>query len=285
VSGNLGDGTRLKIVLSGVAETLLDSTSFSQSIPVSIQRRFSVTDPFKPVGVAALPRGQYLVSLVEAPDNPPELKQQVAKLAPPPIGGKLAVLSAKSYFLGGVKDAAYSAQLKTFHETLVKKAGDELLEAKAYSDHFDKQLSESIQRFDAVHKGKKIAPAKKKMWVDFHSKWTKSWGQMDQVFSKWTPESIKADRFYAGLYTQLTQVAQLVEKVHQFQDSTIAGTGDKQALAIQLGEAQSAALAAVAGLKARVDQIEKAVTPPGGIPQREDQIPETTAVANDGGKK
>jgi hypothetical protein len=274
VSANLEDGARLKIVLTGVAETLLDSTGYNQSIPVTMAHRFSVTDPYKPIGGAVLPRGQYLVTLVEALDNP--AKEQVAKIAPSAKPGEkpgvIRVLAAKSYFLGGVKDPSYSAQLKTFHETIVKKASEELIEVKAYSDHFDKQLSESTQRFEAVHKAKKIVASKKKMWSDFHSKWMKSWGQMDQVFSKWTPESIKTERFYSGLYAQLTQVAQSVEKVHQFQDSFIAGTGDRKAVEIQLGEAQSAASAAVTGLKARVEQIEKAATPAGGIPLREDQI-------------
>jgi len=124
-SGNVGDGTRLRIVLSGVAETLLNSTGFNQSIPVSLTRRLSTTDPFKPSDGTPLPHGQYLVTLVEAPDNPPNLKEQVSRLAPPPRPnekpGTVHPLAAKSYFLGGAKDANYATQLKAYHEVLIKK--------------------------------------------------------------------------------------------------------------------------------------------------------------------
>jgi len=95
---------------------------------------------------------------------------------------------------------------------------------------------------------------------------------MEQVFTKWTPESIRTERFYSGLYQQIAQVAQAIEKVHKFQDSFVSGAGDKKSLEIQIGESQSGANAAVAALKARLEQIEKATTPPGSIPLREDQI-------------
>ncbi|HUP56861.1 MAG TPA: hypothetical protein VM598_05365, partial [Bdellovibrionota bacterium] len=263
VAANVQDGTQLKLVFDGVPETLLNASTFNQVLSVVITKRLGRTGALKTGTGGSVPRGQYLVSLIDPTDAAPSAR-------PGEKPSAIRPLVAKSYFLGGVKDALYASRLKEFHETLTLKAGEELVEAKAYADHFEKQLAESTQQFSFTRQGAKVMPTRRKVWEKFHGKWLKSWGQMSQNFSKWTPEAVRADRYYAGLFLALMQTAQAVEGVHKFQDTIISGAGDRKALEVQLGEAESGASKAVADLKLRIEKIEKSPISVSGMPARED---------------
>jgi hypothetical protein len=263
VSANVKDGTVLKLVFDGVPETLLNASTFNQVLSVLITKRLGRTGALKTGTGSAVPRGQYLISLIDPSDAMP-----VARPGEKPAA--IRPLVAKSYFLGGVKDALYASRLKEFHETLARKAGEELVEAKAYADHFEKQLAESTREFAGTRGGAKVTPTRRKIWERFHGKWLKSWGQMSQGFSKWTPEAVRADRYYSGLFVALMQTAQAVDSVHKFQDTLVSGAGDRKGIEIQLGEAESHASKAVGDLKLRIEKIEKSPISVSGMPAREE---------------
>jgi hypothetical protein len=278
VVANAPDGARVKLMLEGVANTLLNQTSFNLSIPLTLEKKLGRTQPIRALDGSQLPRGSYLVTIFEMAENSPEVREALDVLALPGHAtnkpGELHALASKTYFLGGPKDATYASRLQEYHKALGKKAGDEMMEIKAYADHFEKQLTESGERFHFLETGK-ASPARKKMWAEFHSKWQKSWGQMNDTFSKTTPEALKSEHLYPNLYLMTMQAAQAVERVHDFQNSFVTG-GDKSALEIQIGEAKSTASTSVEALKHRIEQIEKAPGSPDGMPVREEQVAEGT---------
>jgi hypothetical protein len=275
VTGNLPEGTHLKIIVDGVPDQLIGKIAFNQTLSAIIEKKLARTQPLHAPDGSSLPRGQYLVTLIEAPENAPDTKAAIERIAPPARPGArpgtITPLVSKSFFLGGLKDPTYAQQLKTFHEQLSRKASDELVEAKSYLDTFEGQLTETNQKFGTV-KFPKPAASKKKAWELFSAKWKKFWGQMDGEMAKWTPDNLRNDRYYSGLYQMLLSAAQAIEKAHGLQTTFVSGQGDRKSLEIQIGEAQSAASTAITTLRAHIEQIDKIPTPPGGMPVREEQL-------------
>ncbi len=246
VASNLPENTRLELAFDGIPDTLLNQLSFSAKSSAVISKKLGKTAPVTFPDGKPIPRGSYRISV-----------SQDAK-----------VLLTKTLFLGGAKDINYTERLNEFHEKIRAKASTELSEIKQFSLTLESQLTQTLDKFAALKKGK-VTPAQRKAWNQFHPVWIGIMHQMEETFSKWTPETIEKDTFYGSLYQLTQQVAQAIEKVHRFHHSYFTEPVDPKGFEIQLGEAAASGSTALATLKAKIEQAEKLPATPNGLPQRE----------------
>jgi len=274
VASNLPDGAKFEIHVIGVPDTLLNQLGFSSNSLAVISRRLGKSGVIRFNDGKPVPRGEYLVFLTASLEQPPQAKAQVEAIAPaqarnlPEHLKDRKILSFRQYFLGGARDASYTNRLKEFHDRLRAKANTELTEAKQFAMTLESQLSSTSTKFATLRKGK-LSAKQRKAWADFHNQWMQLQGQMDQVFLKWTPESLANEYFYGALYDLTRQVGQSVARVHGFHHGFFTGSNDPKSFDIQLGEALSQAQNALSILKTKIDQAEKLPPTPNGMPRRD----------------
>ncbi len=275
-STNLPDGAKAELLVEGMPDTLVRQLSGFVKVQGVFEKRLMKTPPVKASDGQALPKGEYVVSLYEADQQPeavatllaPMPAKTVAKAsADLPKGRKLVI--RRVFFLGGKKDEAYKKQLAEVHETLKQKAKSELEEVKQLSATLESQLKETTDQFKRL-RGMKNSKAAQKAWGEFHGKWSGLDAKLTEAFQKWTPEILTTQLFYGVLYSQVLATGQAVQKAHGMHQSFFTGgAADPKAFEIQQGEALSAAESALNGLKAKVDAAEKIPPSPAGLPRRE----------------
>jgi hypothetical protein len=274
VASNLPDGAEFEVYVEGVPETLLNQLNFSAQVKANIVKRLGKTASVKFQDGKPVPRGEYTVYIMEAEQQPELVKSTLASVAPSnerisaalPKGRKL--ISKKTYFLGGNKDATYVSRLKEFHEKLKTKADAELNEIKQFSATLESQLGTSVTEFTRL-KSKKSNKALQKAWSEFHDKWSRLDEQLGETFKKWTPEALGQDYFYGLLYKQVLDLGQAISRVHGIHHAYFTGAVDAKSFDIQLGEATSQAQTAFSAIKSKIEQAEKLVPAPSGMPRRE----------------
>lgn len=278
VASNLPDGARITIHLDGVADTLLNQLTSQSELNVTLSGNFGRSEVARLADGKPLPRGEYRVIAVDAPAQPPEVKKlllerpSVTLSHSPWPDREVRLIGKKTLFLGGPRDQNYFARLKEFHDKVHDKAVSELAELKQFSSTLESQLNSLVAKSEELRKGKASRmAARKKAWAGFDAQWSGLEDQLDQSFRKWTPETIKSEVFYDSLYDQLTRSGQLIDQVHELEGESLGGTdphSDPES-GLKAEQAVTAAQAAVARLKASIDQAEKAPPTAGGLPQKE----------------
>ncbi|MGZ3707521.1 MAG: DUF4339 domain-containing protein [Bdellovibrionota bacterium] len=275
IASNLPDMTMFDVYVEGVSESLLNQTAFSGHVKATVTKRLGKTEAIRYADGKLLARGDYMIYVVLPEQANPAIKALSERL--PPMSANLPaslprdarVVALHTYFLGGNKDNTYALRLKEYHDKLRERSAQELGEVKQFSGTLESQLRSTIAKFQSLKHGNKPTSAGRKAWGKFHDEWMQLQSQMDQVFLKWTPESLQKDYFYGVLYQLTLQTAQGIEKVHGFQHSYFTGALDPKAFEIQLGEAVSNAQGAVSLLKAKIEQAEKIPPTPNGMPRKE----------------
>lgn len=274
ITSNLPEGAQFEVYLIGTPDTLLSQISFGTQVSATLSKKLAKTAIIRFPDGRPIPRGEYVVYVVAAEAQPPEVRNflgtiQLELVKPPSELPKNArILVYKTYFLGGARDSVYASRLKEFHNKLREKTMGELVEVKQFMLTLENQLDSTIAKFVALRKGK-ASPKQGAAWQEFHNEWMKLQGNLDQAFLRWHPDSIQKDFFYWTLYQQVQKVGQAVEKVHGFQHSFFSGVQDPKSFEIQLGEATSSARSVVTLLKTRIEQAEKLPLTPNGMPRRE----------------
>lgn len=275
VTSNLPDGALVDIYISGISDTLLNQTAFETKVQATLSKRIARSTPVRLDG-RPVARGEYMVYAVENENQPPAVKmilntmQPTSARIPENIPKGVKLLAAKRYFLGGSKDAVYSARLKEYHDKLKDKATTELAEVKQFMGTLESQLTTSTDKFTKLRHGKKITPAQRKQWTKFHDDWMALDTQLGETFHKWTQGSPQSEYFYGMIYQQIPQVGQAVEQVHILQHGYFTGAvTNPKSFDIQLAETLSSAQAAIGALKALIDKEERIPPTPNGMPRKE----------------
>ncbi len=274
VASNLPDGADFEIYVEGLPDTLLNSLGFSGSVGARLEKLLGKSGVLKQADGKPLPRGEYVVFVMEAEKQPPDVKEILASAAPSSLKTSASLpkgrktVAKKTYFLGGARDAAYQARLKEFHDRLRQKAQAELTELRQYSMTLESELGDSKTNFARLRKGK-TTKAQQKAWNDFHAKWSQKAGQLNQAFSRWTPDVVQRELFFGRLFVLVQQASQAVAKVHGIHHSFFAGGLDAKAFEIQLGEASAQSQQALGTLKAKLDQATALTPAPSGMPRKD----------------
>ncbi|MCM0604887.1 MAG: DUF4339 domain-containing protein [Xanthomonadaceae bacterium] len=226
ISSNLPDNVSLEVYLVGRSDTLLNVTSFFLKKAAIIQKKIALVPNISDGGNQPIPKGEYVVMITEAKLDlqQPQIKSILQMFpdkdfsAPGVPPEKRKIVFTKSLFLGGIKDANYSERLKTYHESLIKKATQELNEIKVYSGSLRSQYNLTNNQFNELKK-QKNPKSKKKLWDPFHKKWEEFGIQLLQAFQSWSPAALEKDFIHGRLYQKLQDAGVKVIKVHQAQDN------------------------------------------------------------------
>jgi hypothetical protein len=278
VASNLPDGAVIDIYVEGVPDTLLNQLSFSGRTQATIEKKLGKSGQVKFADGKPLPRGEYTVYATEAAEQPDAARAALADVPPAaaklpaslPVGQRL--VASQSLFLGGVKDATYSARLKEFHDKLREKSAAELAEVKQLASTLEGQLASTSAKYEQLRKlsrsGKPSAAAKKG-WNEFNPQWAQLDAQLRESFGKWTDQALATEYFYGILYAMTKSAGDAVEKLHQLQGDYFGGKTDPKAFEIQRGSALSVAQSALAELRSKITQAENLAPTPNGMPRRE----------------
>lgn len=270
IASNLPDGFKASITLEGIADTLLSQTVYSKQFDVTLNKKIGKSPLFSSMDQKPLARGLYLLKVHEADQQPETIKKLLLAVADvnsqEPL--KTKMLFTKKIFLGGKKDEQYTLRLKQLHDSIRKKANDELDEVKQYWSYLSGRLRDSSDLFLNLSKGS-VTPSKRQKWEDFDRKWAVGLSQMNKVFDTWTSDKVERDFFYGKLFQLIIQASQSVETVHLTQGTFFKGKIDFKSFDIQLGQAQSQAQTSISVLKAKLDHVMKLPTSANGMPKRE----------------
>ncbi len=259
---DLPEGAKFEYFLEGIPNTLLNHMSFSSQGHFSISKKLGKTPPIGFPDGQPIPRGEYWVYVVEAQDQPSDVSSlltslETAKIELPdklPKGKKL--IAKKTFFLGGLKDTVYEERLKEFHEKIKLKVKNELDEIKQFTQTLDSQIQASTSEFNRV-KQIKSQPQQQKGWKNFHEKWTHLESQLNETFTKWTPQITQNEFFFGKLYTLIQTVGDRTDKLHMVQNSYFTAPVDLKSFEIQLGEATAQTQTSLSELRAKSEEAEK----------------------------
>jgi hypothetical protein len=279
LASNLPDGALFQVYCVAQSETLLNQLSFSAVRTVQLTQKLAKTDPFQTPSGSAIPAGRYTVYLILNEAQPTEVKKWESSLSRlnnsvlPTVLKELPhpphILLHKSYFLGGVEDAAYQAQLKTHHEKLQAKAAFEIDEITQLVSTLESQLKSTQTKFSLLLKGKSLSK-KKSLWNSFNTEWGPLENQLKLMYSQWTPDVLKEKYFYGSLYTQVIHTSETIHVVHELHGSYFTqNPSDTTAFNAQLNTAMSAAQEALTTLQSKVERLKTHPVTATGMPTQE----------------
>jgi chromosome segregation ATPase len=174
------------------------------------------------------------------------------------------VLAYSRFFLGGPQDSTYEARLNDFHEKLKSRATTEIHEVKQFVTTLSAQLDSTQSQFQTIKKLPIKGGIGKKEWETFSRQWGQLEGQLNQVLSKWTAESIRNEYFYGQLYELVQQIGREIDNYHGAQDQYFL-TGIIEA---DLEKKYQIAANLLTELKEKIAQLEKLSPSPKGMPPR-----------------
>ncbi len=271
IASHTADGAAFDVWVVGVSDTLLNTMSFSGKLPVTTIRKLGKTPALKTADGKLVPRGEYwvIVGQRKAPENvptaeAPKIPAEISAVLP----NDFEPLTKKLYFLGGAKDATYTARLKEYHDRLKAKVASEIDELKQFSQTLESQLESTNKKYQSLHRGK-VTSVHRKVWNGFHGSWSALTGKLVQTAQSWNPAALEHEYFHGALYKQVQEAAVLVSRAHELEHSYFTGTGDPKSLDVQIGEVSARAQHILSEVKAKIAEAEQVPTTPNGMPRKE----------------
>ena len=217
----------------------------------------------------------YTVYLIAGESQPPLIQSflntalVLATKPPHDLPKNSKILGYKTYFLGGERDSTYLSRLKSYHDSLRKKATEELANIKQYVITLEAQFEATRGKFEPLQKGK-INKKQRKDWEIFHTNWAKLQKELHQNIQSWTPEMIKNEFFYGSLFVLTQQAEQGIAQLHEFQNTFFEKPSDPNTVQIQIGESTSSVRNALTLLRSKIEETEKTPLSPNGMPRRDE---------------
>ncbi len=274
VTTNAGEGFKFRIFVVGIPDTLLNQLSFSTEIGGVVTQSLGKTDAIRYADGRVIPRGEYRIYLTATEDQLAPVKF-TSKASPVVSADSIQelpkstqILAVKSYFLAGNKDRSYQERLKDFHEKLRARASSEMTEAKQFMITLSSQFDLTQDKFTQLGKAKPT-PLQRKQWEKFHREWSQMQGELDQIFQKWSPESLKNEYFYGEFFQLLQSLGHSVSQVHGLQHGYFTGVQGLKDVHTTVKTESTETVRLLELLKGKIDRAEKLPPTPSGMPQRE----------------
>jgi hypothetical protein len=160
VASNLPEGARVSFLLKSDPANSLAETPVEIRFPLTLSKHLARSRPLHVLG-KPLPQGEYVVTLSPDDEQPAEARAWLAK-------SRLA--ATQRFFVGGARDAAFTAKLNQFHEKQREKALVEYRQGLLLATRFEGQLALCADAAQALEKATR-KPAQKKAWDEFERKW------------------------------------------------------------------------------------------------------------------
>lgn len=269
---NLPDGARFEIYVEGVPHRLLNTLSYSGKLDVTTGKRLAKSLPLRYPDGKPIPRGEYMVYVMEAPIGQPDLVyKELLPLAPVqrnlpnqlPQDRRL-VFSKKIFF--GAKDSTYEARLKEFHDGLITRAKNEAADLSMASVTLESQALVLVSTYDRLKK-QPIGPKQKQVWNAMNSTWTPVEGQLVQKYSGMSPEQIKEGFFHHNLVSEFLAVERILSELHSVQEKLFTTPSTAGSLDARVAELQAQFESRRTTLKKAIDSaVATPANPETGLP-------------------
>ncbi|MBS1962635.1 MAG: DUF4339 domain-containing protein [Bdellovibrionales bacterium] len=292
VATNLPDGARFEIYVEGVPHRLLNTLSYSGKLDVVSQKRLAKSTPLRYPDGKPIPRGEYIVYVMEAPVGQPDLVYKellplapIARNLPDRLPQNRRLVFSKKIFFGA-KDATYEQRLKEFHDSLVARAKNEAMEMAQASATLDSQALMSTATYERLKK-QPIGPKQKQTWNAAVQNWRAIETQLVQKYAGKTPEQIKDEFFHSNLVSEFLAVEKILSDLHSVHEKLFTTSTTAASLEGEVSDLQKQYDTRKAAWKAAVDRaLASPSNPETGLPVAvtiEGEASKTPAPANGGG--
>lgn len=272
IATNLPDGAKFEIYIEGVGHRILNTLSFSGKLDVTTAQHFAKSQPLRYPDGKPIPRGEYVIYVMEAPANQPDLVyKELLQLAP--IARNLPnhlpqerrlVFSKKIFF--GAKDSSYEQRLKEFHDGLVAKAKGEILELSQAVATLESQALVSISNYDRL-KSQPIGPKQKQAWNEVNRTWRPIESQMVQKYAGLSPEQVKENYFHGNLVAEFIVVEKILSDLHSTQEKLFTTSANAMSLRNDVADLRNQFEARKESWKAAISRAQNTpVNPDTGLP-------------------
>ncbi len=195
IGTNQPDGTRFKLLIEGVSDTLIRERTVSLQAVLIVKDGISVSPILRLIDGQPVPRGDYTV--VAQCDSCRQGNES---------RGNAPARAMETFFLGGPKDSAYDLELRKFHDKVRTNARDEIVQFRQLSDTLENQLKGLVSLAEELEMEKASFDTEKaKLTL---KDWTKLEDQLNLFVSSWLTKNQSGDVFYI-------EVLQLLEKSQQ----------------------------------------------------------------------
>lgn len=229
VATNLPDGARFEIYVEGVPHRLLNTLSYSGKLDVATTKRLAKSVPLRYPDGKPIPRGEYLVYVMESPIGQPDLVYKellplapVARNLPNQLPQDRRLVFSKKIFFGA-KDATYEQRLKEFHDGLVARAKNEATELSLAAATLESQALVSESAYDRL-KRQPIGPKQKQVWNEMNRTWRPVEAQLVQKYAGLSPDQIKDGFFHGNLVAEFLVVEKILADLHSAQEKLFTTT-------------------------------------------------------------
>jgi hypothetical protein len=216
IATNLPSGTFFEVYFKGVEGTLIGAFHHQSFVRVETREKVGRTAIIR-LQDSPLPRGQYLVAVVESLNQPEEINSQIKSFVPSssklpdnvPDGRKVTAL--ETFYIGGPKNDEYKERLAQFHSQVREKASSEVTEVKQLMETMAAHSKSLLESGGSALRtgGRRFA------FERFLKNWEPMHLQIYQTTQGWTPTSMDQNHYYTKLYVRAKDYAEYIHQVVQ----------------------------------------------------------------------
>ncbi|MGE5087318.1 MAG: hypothetical protein ACM3MG_13525 [Bacillota bacterium] len=249
VATNQLDGTRLKLKIEGVPDTLVGAYRFSAQSSLNVKKGLSRSPVFLTEHDKSTPTGEYKVTVYC--ENCEQTK----------------ALAAKTYFLGGEKNIEYDLRLRHYHEVLRKKAREEIIEARQLVETLNQEFVDTTARLESFIKN----PVKTSF--EFSESSVQMHKQLGDEIKKWSQQNDRNEVFYSELFSMLSRgfevIAQAQDLQKRYASAVIQRSSNIQELERMLSKQVELVHSNISALRDKAEKLEHLPLSANGMPRVE----------------
>jgi hypothetical protein len=270
---NLPEGAQLEIWLQGIGPTLLNEVEFSIQFPVTVVQHSAKTPALRMRDGAALPAGQYTVTVLEGPSQLPSVQSVLDQLpaAGVPQAGLPAgrrVFSQQTYtLLAGLRDETYTTLLRESHTRWREQAALELKDLQDWLGQLEQRFASSISAFDKL-KEQPVGDSRRKQWLDFRKEWDVQIDPLRAKLDAFRPGAPRSKVFYGPLFDRAYLTVQTLNRVSDLQGTAMSPPADVGSYWTEIDSTRSQVKDRLGDLQAKLQAITEGWSQ-SGYPPRE----------------
>lgn len=246
-SVNLPLGSKIKVVIEAVPETLLGSFRFQKEIEINLTSPYFQTEPIRGPSGQFLSAGKYKVSVTCLSCD------------------KENVNLHSSTFSYGIKNIEnYKKDLKAFHLSSRESAVLELDELDDLNETLLDQYQNTVSLFN-----RSIGNKSSESWNKFSANWLSTQKKIVELFEQIQSEELKSKLYYLALYESYGALTRSIFELHVMQDKLMTVGINDPSLREQISEISQDAKLKLSYLKSQTDLMRINYNRSSGLPSKE----------------
>ncbi len=246
-SVNLPIGSKIKININGLPETLMGTFRFSKEIEMTLTSHYFQTEPVRGVSGQFLSPGKYDVTVTCLTCDKSNL-----------------VLNSSVFSFGIPNLETYKKDLKAFQLSSRESANLELDELVDLSDTLLDQYQNSMNSYNRA-----ISSKSNSGWNTFSTSWLSAQKKIVELFEQIQSEELKSKLYYLSLYEAYGSVTRMIFELHVMQDKHILDGRGASGVTEQISELSQDIKLKTSYLKSQTELMKINYNRSSGLPPRE----------------